>query len=539
MKRVLSVICAAVLAMSCTACSNFLPAKGEDEESTKKSRKESEPSEEETTESSSEETTASEITSESSEDSTVSETEPTDPALPQGDVINILSSYYTYQDAYGAMDPKDAMNTTYFGTLKEDIILINDTICPELAEELDSILLPHQDTVTSLFETSKTNFFEALSSGNALVTNEFSFKTALYRADNKIFSFVILTSPSQAEGTVTTYNYESESGTLIAWEDVILDNDAFIKLLTDTVSELPESSFAAKLSDITAAIENGTISFTMTYDGIVLFLPEFVNFEKHSLHICLLDHPEIANSEYFGQAPESFALFSDVNDCLTWDMDGDGDYEKIAIESVTDDYDNGVEFTIDFDGDVYSSAKDFPDLYGFFDHAFLTKNGENWFLYLIYAKEELGETTLVFSLSDGTVEYVDTDDLTPTSFTYINPENLTVMFDDDTFGYLRFSQKATFGKDGRIQLSGTDFNTFSTPVTTKVELSGELYSESDDGDPITIPKDSTVVILGYSLADNTILMSVVSSDEPVFVKFACDGTGIAGHAVFDVFYYLP
>ena len=350
MKKIVAVLLCAATLIGCVACSKS-------EETTKKKKKKTKKTTQIT------ETIETEEPSESpTETETETETEPTD-TKPQVQSDLVISHDLSAEEiesvscalAYGAIDPTEENEylSMYPKRIKCQYEVINSVgSSPNVNAILEELTYHEAESVMRVYDKELEEFTGLQESGSPLYNYQYTVSHDIIRADSQILSIKYNSSvyDSRTDDSFKTekyMNYNSADGTAIENEDVIVNMDEFVLYLQGYAQQ-----FNLNLDNAFEQINNGEFIFGLTYDGIIV----------DDVKIPVYTTYGIFNMSYFGATPKTYTLTLEKNHWLTWDINDDGQMDKLGL-SVTKDGYQVESLTITMYGQDYTfQATDFDEM---------------------------------------------------------------------------------------------------------------------------------------------------------------------------------
>ena len=389
MKKAVAFLLTAAMVMSLVGCSK--------EETTKKKKKTKKTTAEEETDDTTDEPTddPTDAPTETSEDPTTTTSESTSDtsSAPQGSSVERLhtelgteSIGYKKYDQYGYMTGVMAlMEYPLFSTY--DYMDLQDAVY-SVYDELESLLV---DTYYDSLDKYLSDPEEGKSAG---------IYTDIFRDDSYIFSFSMEcgTTIPGIDQNYMTHTYWSATGEEIKLSDVVTDTDALLSALKDYSNVLFSSDETVSSPDFVSTIEDGTCPFTLTYDGICIFL------DYTYIKIPVSAIPNAVNYRYFGYAPDSYFLMLDAKGEIEWDFDQDGIPESFSVEGNntqgTDEY-FVDQLIIHHNGNDYTLEQDVWGEMHLYDENYILVTPDGIYLYMLLGVDE-GIEYIGFAFENGT-----------------------------------------------------------------------------------------------------------------------------------------
>ncbi|MCR5274947.1 MAG: hypothetical protein K6E26_06255 [Clostridiales bacterium] len=491
MKKIIAVLLCMATVCTCVACGS-----SKETERTKKTKKTKDTTE-------TEETDAPTDTTES--DTSESSTETSAPDNKDFAVTHDLSAFAIKktrdQMMFGAVDPKGDAEPPF--SLKSvevsyDILETSDTTSkvPGILEEY----VHHTgEARTEQYQQVLDKFNDQLSTGSELLSYWFYEFCYIIRSDSQILSMQVETYGYSSEEDIgrNTYftNYDSMSGTELQMDDVILDRGAFSNYVEEYFNAIGAAdNFATTMADIHDKINDGSLTFGMTYDGILI----------DEIKLPVAGHGDIFNMKYFGSTPKNYTLEFDMKDELVWDFDGDGtlDELKLATTKSADGY-HVENLKITYLGQDYTfkaSELDEMDSMEGLDRYnashMMCVDGKN---YLLVSMDNAGEefATYIFDINGSEPKFVEVFFSTPDET--LDPTNFKIRLRTDIIGTVFMAYDFALGSDGHLQQLSSVGRCNTGPLFAKMPLSGKEYNVVTGavGADTEVPSSAILEILGY------------------------------------------
>lgn len=418
---------------------------------------------------------------------------------------------------YGAKDP--AGDLVRQVTTAAECLVIRDDGYEDLKKEIGKIF----DEKVALFEDFYNEMLPAFLSDleqgkeklSELIASNY---ITIYRADNKIVSFSDDTGwwkensdgEQDGEGSFMQYNFHSETGKQVSLDEVVADK----KTLCDCIRNNRKMAYyddEDTTEELCQAVMDGSISFCLTLDGIVLD-PEIYN-----LRFSAVNYPGVFHMEYFQSVPENYLLMSDASGVITWDLDGDGKTESISFPSPMNAVDGDFAVKI---GEVETILK---GKYRSWSH----QEGDYFYLahvqdgFLLLTGMPCGSDDRcenIFRIKDDfTVDYVESGVIC--SRNEYDPSKVELMSEEDAYSAGLFGERQiynSFTLTGKRTLQSKDVQNYdrkgSVMVTLK-DIKCRILEGADTWKDYTLPKDSSVCTVGYDPKKQELILEILHPDE--------------------------
>ncbi len=548
MKKLISVLLCGSMVLSLAGCS-----KNEEEtRKTKKTKKTTEDTEE--TEAPSDTTEESDTSSEETE-STESETSAPANVFKAEESLEMIGMDYPsqYWD-YTPVFDKDTETTSYMFLSIDQLYLEDGTPYDKLETSLERDFAPLIAQTEDQFKKESEVFLNNAKSGHYTDGNKVELSTAIFRSDSQIFSVAVTAAPGMQEGEFRTYNYRTEDGSTITIDDVILDRGALNALLEQYFA-MPgaDDDYKTWLTSIENSVIDGTLPFTLAYDGINIpvFNAGMINYDVYKIPV--IGHEDIFNMEYFGKTPKYYTLYDDPNRCITWDVNGDGQMDTIKAESEysqgTGEYGNDeIILKLEYNDFKLDSKSAGMKIYSNgLMYSMIMKTDDGFYLYCRMNAIDSFEDTYVFKIDGDKLTYVDVFMDFMGSRAMINPEAFEMFDPCDTLGTDFFTNEfSVIGNHGMPKKNYPLWTSDAGPVTAKIDIPCSKVSDIDfskEGD-VTIPAGSFVRPYLYDTDTKRLIVHIVDPDpEKSFLAELDFGSEdyvmtVNGKDVEDVFYSI-
>ena len=523
MKKLIATLLSLSLILACAGCSK-------EEETTKKKKKKTSKTEktestedptddptepdDSTTEKPTEDTDPSESESSTSEDTSSSSTVSPLPTsfsynhelLPLD--IEMNREYY----AYGVEDPNSdeyygkvvrvGMDYEYFWFIADSDELY------DLESALDEIIFDLEDKYDSKYDELVEQFTASVAKGEYPEYDKtFISRTDITRADSLILSFYVTETSEEenAKATVTTYNYISPTVETISFDDVVTDRAA----LHDYVATLGDSDLAFNKDQVLAQIEDGTIPFCLSYDGIVLVIPTDIS--SQNVKVSAIGHEDMFNMVYFGSTPDSFMFKAAPDDKIFWDIDGDNVTDEITFTYPDDMYNYPAEITFDINGKSTTISGDqVSELEGLFEEAYLAYLDETYYIIVRTTIEDGYSLQFLFRIgSDLSVEYLDHVDGFFFTEPY-TPEYISLADSSQFIGTgLRYDEYYLDPTSKKIERTSPISMRYGSPLVTKKDI---VATDPVDNSEATLPAGTTVRLYAVDIEEHIAYFEILHED---------------------------
>ncbi len=504
-----------------------------------------------TTEETTEETTTTE--EETSEETTTSETAAVTPTpVPKKEIkieqslTNLSMRRYVDEKQYAAMDPVDQMVKRVGYT--RDAFEIQNKDFNELKEKVNAILDKNNKFCEEKYKVVLEALLKDVSNQSQLREGYSTSRNIVARNDDQIFSFRADTSwwqdgqdgfADRTDGE-KYYNFLSKTGEEITLDDVIKDKDSFCEYIRKVFDEgndyygMSDESRKEMLEGLIKSIQNGSVHFLLTYDGITLY------YEYYMTHIGAFQCADSLNMQYFLNTPKNYFIESDFTNTITWDIDGDGLSDTIYVVRK---YGNEDVFEIHV-GDVVSTYNDpsafaeneLPDG----ESSFYLAHTDKGFYILAssYCGSDDSFDQIFYVKKDLTTEYVEGasrgyDDATCTDILH-DPNQTRFVPADEMYSRNSFGMAdcySSFTLTGTRDEKRTDAHYFVNElaaVITKTDISCKVLSGEDSWKESTLKKGETVAAIGYIPETKELIVNILKPDskENTRARILMDGVEI-------------
>lgn len=431
-----------------------------------------------------------------------------DTTAPSQGVTHDLTAYEAevgrYYCVYGAIDPTD--DNQYGTTLDRvevscdvvDVMLDYDNPEPIL-KQIDEETFTELFNAATVFNQEAAEFAAAEKSGKELSVYYKTRSVDIYRADSKIFSYVVEEYEAKPgtnnEPVYTMKNFDSATCAPITFEDVITDPDALIAYVQENLSN------AFVLDDTINAIKDKSLVFGILYDGIYLY----------NIHtkIPAIGNENMLNMSLFTATPEVYSLMLDAHQNLEWDIDGDGNNDSLCVQMPHDD-----SILITINAEEYEFGPEvLPEVGGYYfnsyyaSYVFFTHEG-CYLLVQMSTGEDDYSVYAIFELKDGKAEFKD--------FEYgwladaHDPNNIEVGNFYSGLGFINARARCSI-KDGKFVPYSALGYVYTMPYQAKTDIKGKKFDHTtmDIGDDVVIKAGSKVTISYYSGETKQVVLRVL------------------------------
>lgn len=424
----------------------------------------------------------------------------------------------------GLYEEVSLMNARY------NSINLHTTDYPALTEAVDAFNAEYieqtQGYVDRIKEDALSTYQESLQDDyDWFGPFEYSSEMILKRADSKVLAVEeqIYSYEGGAHGLSYYYafNFDVQSGALIALEDVITDMDKLPEaLVTEITDKYPDlGSFDENFWDgffeeyITPTQEDFQPEFTWTlgYDGVTFY---FSNYEIGSyadglqqVTICYSEYPEMLNSSYFADVENTYVIgLDDLWSGTDTDLNNDGVTDYV---SVSRNYDYEMDFIASYNITVNGNTFT-QDSYCYEYRSFLVKAGEKNYVYVERTVENDYRLIAVFEITANSVEYMGEVDGGIGSFT--NSLAFEVEKRIDLLGTYTVLADCYVGEDG-LPVERNSINEVKSEmsITSVVEIEAELVNEEGEltGEGYAFPAGTD---FRFMVTDGDTFVDVLASD---------------------------
>ena len=504
MKKIVAVLLCAATLMGCVACSKS-------EETTKKKKKKTKKTTEIT------ETEETEEPSESTSESET-ETEPTDTKAPvQSDFVitHDLSAEeiksVSCALAYGAIDPteEDEYLSMYPKRIRCQYELLSSVgSSPNVNALLEEMTYHEAESVSRAYEKELEEFTGLVESGSGLYNYYYTVDHDIIRADSQILSlkYNSWVHDSRTDDSFKTekyLNYNSADGTAIENEDVIVNMDEFILYYKGYCQE-----FNLNPDEALEQIENGEFTFGLTYDGIIV----------NGVKVPVYTTDGIFDMSYFGSTPKTYTLTMEKNHWLMWDINDDGQMDKLGVSVTKDGYEvesltitmYGEEYT--FQSSEFEEMGWMEDLSEWADSYVMSLNGK---LYLLVVMDWEGEDYMTYVFDINGDKPVYTDCIASAPYDCLDPNHFTIDHRQDIMGTQFYSFDYALTEDGTFQKLSTMGRISSGIYITTIDMTGNLYNVTtgEKGEEFEIDGGTPVEVIAYDTETGDLVVRLHSKYE--------------------------
>lgn len=547
MKKITAILLAAAMVLSLAACTSNSKSTKKTKKTKKTKRTTVETDEtEDPTETPSESETPTE---------TETETEPT--TLPNvltfDESLDYLGLSTPYEDwgFYAVFDENQGETYTY--GLITDRLTFPDASYSALQQAVDEDIAARRDAEIEYFYEEGDQFLNDHAAGKTVSTTINKFKTPIFRSDSQIFSFALTDARDLEAGEFLGYNYLSQSGQRLTQDDVILDREGLAQYFSELFSSPDDDEdYSAWVQKEVADILDGKLQFTMSYDAINVIREGYsFDYDYVAYKIPIIGNEQLFNLEYFGSTPNMYSIRSDINDTITWDVDGDGVLDEIAASSVYDDSQGpeAVTLTIRYNNYTFDSNAEGVDIisYGLHELLFMKLDDGNY-LYVRMTAPDSFIDTYIFKIEDNKLTYVDmfydflrTDGL-------IDPNCFGVAAFMDTLGSgVFYNEASVVNNNGKPDYLYDYWNSIEDAVTCKKDIKGTVIDMDtlDRLEETTIPAGTCVRAYVYNPMTQSLIVETLTddldADQWVEINFQKDedwNITVDGKNVEDMFYSI-
>ncbi|MBP5415986.1 MAG: hypothetical protein J6Y58_00515 [Clostridiales bacterium] len=493
MKKIIAVLLCMATVFTCVAC-------GSTKETTRKSKKTKKTKD--TTE-----VTETDDTDEpsDSESESESETDPTEPENQDLIITHDLSAVEINKTRsvmmFGAVDSTKNEEPPYRLSSVEvgyDIPTASDSTT-KIGSILDEYTHHVGEARTAAYQKKLDEFNELLGSGSELFDYWFSEFCEVIRSDSQILSMKIKTygySTQEDIDTKTIYeSYDAMSGQPITLDDIILDKSAFAVYVEEYFNSIGADQYDT-IADIHDQINDGSLSFGMTYDGIWI---SAIN----EIKLPVAGHDDIFNMTYFGSTPKNYTLNMGAKNELLWDFDGDGSLDNLSL--TTEKTSNGYSIEtlkINYMGKEYSfKASDFEEmdymeeLDGYSGSHVMCLDGKYYLLVSMHQEED--SATYTFDINGAEPKFIEVFFSTPEDT--LDPEHFQLSLRTDIIGTVFMNYDFALSEDGHLKQLSSIGKIHSGPLYSIMPLPGKEFNPVtwELGAETEMPSSATIEILGY------------------------------------------
>lgn len=346
-----------------------------------------------------------------------------------------------------------------------------------------------QGYVDKIKENALSDYKES-SQDNWMGPYEFESEMILKRADDEVLAVEEYT--YSYEGGIhglsfyNAYNFDVQTGELIALEDVITDMGSLPDILeTEIIGKYPDlepwkEPLADVFRDYISPVQEEyqpTFTWTLGYDGVTFY---FSNYEIGSyaeglqqITVCYSEYPQIFDDGYFKNVDDSYVMeLDDLWSGTDTDLNGDGVTDFI---SVTPNYDYEMDYIESYNVTVNGNTFT-QESYGYGYKSYLVKAEDRNYIYVERMVENDYRLITVFEITPNSVEYMGETGGGIGCFT--NPLNFEVEKRMDVLSTYTASADCYVGEDGMpIEKSGIYKVKSDISITSIAEIEAELVDE--------------------------------------------------------------
>lgn len=489
-KKIASILICSVI-MSAVAC-----AKTTESTTTKaSSRATSETTVETTTEAT---TTTSETESSKSEESTTESTTSesttaSETKAPSQDVkydYSLTNLATTFERKALGYSVKNTSKNEYpeANFVGEDILYfsLNDASNKKVNDSVKAFFDDYISKVDEAYKKELDKLLTAAKDGKEADLSSFYPETRITRADDQFCSFLIRSGNSDI---CNFANFNTKTGELIKFEDVVLDKEALANYVKEAMKKNERLTWTVS-EGIVDKIRFGSVSFALAYDGI------YLQDDYHAIKVSAINNPALFNMDLFGSTPQYYCIESDIQNVIDWDIDGDGKTDKITIESTEGEYNEFEKLTIKVNDKENVLKSDMGEsFYGCYDGAYLIKTDGGFYLCITTTVEDDDSVQTVFKInSDGTLENKSVFGGFINQF-YDPSEIITHARTDIASTCYYIATNTMIGTDGKIKETTGTKQRISHALLTRIDITGKLVNEDgSEGKEFTIPAGTAVLL---------------------------------------------
>ncbi|MBR2751393.1 MAG: hypothetical protein IKD90_09695 [Clostridiales bacterium] len=514
------------------------PTETESETEPSESSETSETTESETSvESDTSETSDSSESSESSKESESSETSdtsaptPTPASIPKITFSNNLKSLDLKRSnrirAYSELCPSAGENS--MAELKEELEFyqIGSSDFSKLTTVTDAIFDGRARRMDSYYDQALATFHDDV---QGLTSDEFwDYRTRMFqthtrvaRADSQIYSFELTDGVSDSYST-QYFNLDSSTGDSIKLDDVVLDRATMAKIVeTLPIGEgYEKENLQLAYASIADALSNNKEVDFLLYPNAIQFAYTIRVYDYDQTYFCTIPTVllgGVVDLKYFGATTKNYSLVFGSNNTCVWDFDGDSTPDVLSI-NCGDDNSKTIDFMFNNTASSITKENKIYSDNGFYPlYVSVTDNGT--FIYVGCSNEDPVDGCLVFCLrADEKIEFIDECEIFD-SIPY-DPSNCRITPRCDLLGTGHMTVNASIlGNNGIPKPIDPFYEKSGVGVTVKeMKLAG--YSEEGPlaGDTVTIPKGTSVRMIGIDSANEMALFTTLNENESENVMF--------------------
>ncbi len=488
MKKIIAVLLCMATVFTCVAC-------GSTKETTRKSKKTKKTKD--TTE-----VTETDETDVPTDSESESETDPTAPEKQDMVITHDLSAVEINKTRsvmmFGAVDSTKNQEPPYqLSRVKVgyDILTSSDS-ATRIGSVLDEYTHHVGEARTKAYQQKLDEFNELVGSGSELFDYWYDEYCEVIRSDSQILSMKIETYGYSTQEDIdpkTIYeSYDAMSGEPITLDDVIVDKSAFALYVEEYFKSIGADKYDT-IADIHDQINDGSLSFGMTYDGIWI----------SEIKVPVAGHGDIFNMTYFGSTPKNYTLNMGLKNELLWDFDGDGSLDELSL--ATEKASNGYSvetLKISYMGKEYSyNASDFEEmndmeeLDGYYGSHVMCVNGKYYLLISMRLEED--SATYTFDINGAEPKFIEVFFSRPENI--LDPEHFQLSLRTDIIGTLFMKYDFALSEDGHLKQLSSIGKVHSGPLYSIMPLPGKEFNPVtwELGAETEMPSSATIEILGY------------------------------------------
>lgn len=224
-------------------------------------------------------------------------------------------------------------------------------------------------------------------------------------------------------------NYDTKTGTMLSFPDVVIDIDGFAKVAQDTLFDsVGKGVFASEnaVTDYFEMYSHDYVCWNVGYNGVTVYFTagELASEEVGAFNVTVTfdEHPELFNKKYMS-VPDSYIVSMPMKFEFGADLSGDGKCEAITVY---DSYDEDNEYYATADilvNDAYYSENFWA--YGVEPYYVKAPNGKHY-IYL-FAELETQFYLYVYEITDNAIAKVGEENVSP----YYHDGMLSIPTDPD------------------------------------------------------------------------------------------------------------
>ena len=407
-------------------------------------------------------------------------------------------------NCYGAVDETDPDKTV--DSIVMEFYFLDPVLAPDkIHKPVQTVVRGKYDEVCDYFWADLETFVENEKNHGVLNSAFMGTKVKSFRGDGKVISFRIDTEHSNANYDFTTeyYNFDSQSGELLKFSDIVKDPQLLANYFERTSHH--------DADEVLEELKSADPKFGITCNGIVVcghFIP-------------VIGNEDAFNLEYFNATPDyDYSIWSDCFSRIEWDIDDDGRIDKVDVNYVPDFSNGSIESVIvTWNGQEFEFGK--SEIATLKDAGFESEEtGLNMKLFYTYygcylyvdITNNTQEHVLIFSLSDGKVTFCDS--------MLVNQVLTDWAGDDLTFGnYISelggILAVQDYELDSKGHLTKVSKNTYceSSAFVTKVDITGQkLNGRGEYIGETTIAAGTKIAFSGYNAEDGLVCILLLKND---------------------------